>query len=359
MNMNKILSTWCNRYLSHPEALVLLAIIAVSGLLLKIMSAVLTPIIVSVIFAYLLISVVDFLKRWRFPHMLAVILVFVFFISLFLVAFLWLIPVLWQETANLVGDIPMILNRGQALILKLHEMFPELISIDQMQNVVSEITTYLVNLGRTIVAYSLTSLVGVVALAVYLVLIPLLVFFFLRDADDIKKWMSDFLPKKRESLVCVWNEMQGKIQSYIQGKAIEVIIVAAVTIIAFKILDLRYAFLLGALVGLSVIIPYVGIVLVTVPVVVVGIIQWGFGEHFFYLILAHTIISLLDGNILVPLLFSEVLKLHPAAIILAVLIFGSLFGFWGIFFAIPLLTLIDVLMKFWPRSDVCEIEDVV
>ena len=358
MNMNKILSTWYSRYLSHPEALVLLVIILVFSFLLKIMSAVLTPIIVSVIFAYLLINVVEVLEKWRFPHMLAVILVFTLFVGLFLVAFLWLIPVLWQETANLVSDIPMILNRGQALILKLHEMFPEFISVDQMQNVVKEITTYLVNLGRAVVAYSLTSLVGVAALAVYLVLIPLLVFFFLRDSADIKGWMVGFLPKKRESLVCVWNEMQGKIQSYIQGKAIEVIIIAAVTIIAFKILDLRYSFLLGALVGLSVIIPYVGIVLVTVPVVVVGVIQWGFGEHFFYLMLVYTVITVLDANVLVPLLFSEVLKLHPLAIILAVLVFGSIFGFWGIFFAIPLVTFIDVLIKFWPRGDVCEVEEI-
>ena len=66
--------------------------------------------------------------------------------------------------------------------------------------------------------------------------------------------------------------------------------------------------------------------------------------------LVYTVIIIFDANILVPVLFAEVMNLHPLAIILAVLLFGSLFGFWGVFFAIPLMALVNVVIKSWPKE---------
>jgi putative permease len=237
------------------------------------------------------------------------------------------------------------------LLFGLHDQFPDLISVNQLHQVVMYVTTYLANFGKEVVTFSLTSLFGVVTVVVYLILVPLLVFFFLLDGKKIIQWFLCFLPEKRNALENVWRELYSKISSYIRGKIIEVIFVALVTSIAFWILGLRYAVLLGALVGLSVVIPYVGIAIVTVPIIVVGLIQWGWSEHFFYLMLVYTIISIIDANILVPILFAEVMNLHPLAIILAVLFFGSLFGFWGVFFAIPLVALLNVLLETWPKEN--------
>jgi putative permease len=75
-------------------------------------------------------------------------------------------------------------------------------------------------------------------------------------------------------------------------------------------------------------------VVVTVPVTLIALFQWGWGDQFIYLMAVYAIIQALDGNVLVPLLFSEAVSLHPVAIICAVLLFGGLWGFWGIFFAI-------------------------
>ena len=82
--------------------------------------------------------------------------------------------------------------------------------------------------------------------------------------------------------------------------------------------------------------------------------QWGISGEFAYVLIAYTIIQFLDGNILVPLLFSEVVNLHPVAIITAVLFFGGIWGIWGVFFAIPLATLINAVINAWPRVDVVE-----
>ncbi len=113
---------------------------------------------------------------------------------------------------------------------------------------------------------------------------------------------------------------------------------------------MNYAALLGLLVGLSVIIPYIGAALVTLPVVLVAFFQWGVGTEFFYVFGVYVIIQALDGNLLVPLLFSEAVDLHPVAIIIAVLFFGGIWGVWGVFFAIPLATLIKAIIDAWPRQ---------
>jgi putative permease len=108
--------------------------------------------------------------------------------------------------------------------------------------------------------------------------------------------------------------------------------------------------LLAVLVGLSVIIPFIGAAAVTVPVVMIAYFQWGWSSEFAYLLLAYGIIQALDGNVLVPLLFSEAVNLHPIAIILSVLVFGGIWGLWGVFFAIPLATLVKAVLDAWPTS---------
>jgi len=88
-----------------------------------------------------------------------------------------------------------------------------------------------------------------------------------------------------------------------------------------------------------------------VPVMLIALFQWGWSDQFIYLMAVYGIIQVLDGNVLVPLLFSEAVNLHPVAIICAVLLFGGLWGFWGVFFAIPLATLFKAVLDAWPRQE--------
>jgi len=97
-----------------------------------------------------------------------------------------------------------------------------------------------------------------------------------------------------------------------------------------------------------VLVPYVGATVVTIPVLLVAYVQWNWGNEFLYLTTVFLIIQALDGYVLVPLLFSEVVNLHPVAIIVAILFFGGIWGFWGVFFAIPLATLVQAVMVAWP-----------
>jgi putative permease len=132
-----------------------------------------------------------------------------------------------------------------------------------------------------------------------------------------------FLPKERGLAAQVWQEMDQQIGNYVRGKFVEIFIVGAVTYVTFLVLGLNYALLLAVLVGISVIIPYIGAAAVTIPVALIAYFQWGWGPDFIWVIVAYGVIQALDGNLLVPVLFSEAVNLHPVAIIVAVLVFGG------------------------------------
>ena len=166
---------------------------------------------------------------------------------------------------------------------------------------------------------------------------------------------SKFLPRNRKLTNRVATEMNQQISNYIRGKVTEILIIGAVSCVVFALLDLRYSVLLGVATGFSVLIPYIGAAAVTVPIFLVALFQWGFTPDLWYLMIAHGIIQAIDGNVLVPILFSEAVNLHPVAIIVSVLVFGGLWGFGGVF-AIPLATLVKAVWHALPEEEQLEAE---
>jgi len=299
---------------------------------------------------------VAMLTRKCLPRIYSVLIVFSIFIVVLLFLMLWLIPVLSTQVAQLVQDLPHQIDAGQQMLMRLPEMYPQVVSVQQVNEIMNSIRGELAGFGQSLLSLSLSSIPGLIALVIYLILVPLLVFFFLKDKRLILGWIAGYLPKQRELATTVWAEMDQQIGNYVRGKFVEILIVGGTTYIVFVLMGLNYAALLGALVGLSVIIPYIGAVVVTIPVAMIAFFQWGWGSEFAYLMLAYGIIQALDGNVVVPLLFSEAVNLHPVAIIVAVLVFGGLWGFWGVFFAIPLATLVKAVLHAWPTPEETEAE---
>lgn len=348
--MRALFSVWFRRYFSDPEAVSIFLVLILGIVILKTIGNVVAPVILSSVIAYCLSFVIKKLQKLQLPRLLAAIIVYLLFLGFVILMLFWLLPLLWQQLVNLFNQAPDFIARGQALLLGLHERYPDIITPTQFEQLMLGIDGHIANFGRFLLSFSLASLTSLITTIIYLILVPLLVFFFLKDGEVIVNWLTDFLPEKRTAWRQIWDEVSVKTASYVKGKIFEMFIVTIVSIIAFWILRLQYAPLLGSLVGISVLIPYVGVVLVTIPIAIIGMVQWGFTAHFLYLIIVYATIITLDANVLVPMLFAEVLDLHPIAIILAVLIFGTLGGFWGVFFAIPLTTLVNAILKAWPRN---------
>ena len=339
---------WFRRHLADPQVMGLAVVLLAGFFIIFLTGEMLTPVIASIIIAYLLEGLVGVFERNGLPRLMAVLLVFVGFLAFMVFVFFALLPLLSRQATQIFQLLPEMLTAGQSALMQLPQRYPDLFSEAQVRDLIDSIRIEALSYGQHAVSLSVSSVVSIIAVAVYLILMPLLVFFFLKDKDRIVDWFVRFLPKDRGLLAQVWSEVDRQIGNYVRGKFIEIVIVWMVTFFTFTIMGMQFAMLLGVLVGLSVLIPYIGAAAVTIPVALLAYFQWGLTPDFWWLMLAYGVIQALDGNVLVPVLFSEVVDLHPVAIIVAVLVFGGLWGFWGVFFAIPLATLVQAVLRAWP-----------
>lgn len=346
----KFIIDWVARVLNDAQTVTLVLLLAVISAGVLLFGRMLAPVLAGLVIAYLLEGLVRTLQRLGLPRQPAVIAVFLGF-SVFVVFVLFgPLPLLSRQATDLAQKLPDMLLRGQNYLASLPEHYPEFVSSEQIAQFITMIKGELAGLGQSILSWSVASVFGLITLIVYLVLVPVLVFFFLKDKTRLLDWLHQLLPADRALANRVWHDIDQQIGNYVRGKFWEVLINWAVCYVTFAALALEYAMLLSFMVGLSVIVPYIGAAVVTVPVAVVALFQWGIGPDFYWVMGAYAAIMILDGNVLVPWMFSEVVDLHPIAIIVAVLLFGGLWGFWGVFFAIPLATVVQAVLKAWPRA---------
>lgn len=343
------LTSWFKRTFADPQVVILGIVLLIGFAVVLGLGRMLAPVFASIVIAYLLEAVVAQWVRLGMPRLLSVSLVFVFFLAGSFFLLFGLVPMLTRQLTQLVQQIPNYISQGQNLLLQLPERYPHLVSEQQVEQFISRVGTEAGTVGQQLLTWSLGSVGNVMGLMVLLVLIPVLVFFLLKDKSLLIDWFKAYLPTERHLVSSVWADVEAQIANYVRGKAGEIVIVGAVSYITFVALGLEYAALLATMVGFSVLIPYIGAAVITAPIAFVAYFQWGWSWEFGQVMIAYGIIQALDGNVLVPLLFSEALNLHPVAIIVAILVFGGLWGFWGIFFAIPLATLVQAVLKAWPR----------
>lgn len=348
----ELIRKWFHRYFNDPQVIILAALLLIGFAVILFMGDMLAPVLASVVLAYLLDGLVVRLERWHLPRLLAVILVVTCFLLALVLTLFGVVPQLSNQLTQLFQQLPTMISQGQALLSHLPEEYPAFITDQQVEEIMAGLRGEITGLGQQVFSLSLASVFNIIAVLVYVILVPVLVFFFLKDKQRIIDWTMSYLPHERGLSTRVWHEVNAQISNYVRGKVWEILIVGAVSYITFRFMGLQYALLLATLVGLSVIIPYIGAAVVTIPIALIAWFQWGWSAQFAYVMVAYGVIQALDGNVLVPLLFSEVVDLHPIAIIVAVLVFGGIWGLWGLFFAIPLATLVQAVLKAWPRDEV-------
>ena len=350
--MFNIFSEWYKQYFSDQEAVILIILLVIGFTIILTMGKFLAPVLTAIVLAYLLQGIVNVMQRKGMPRTGAIGVAYALFLCS-LGAFLFgLVPLTVSQFDRFLEEqLPRMVVEGNELLRVLPEQYPDLVSQERVDEMSMLISSSLTSAVETVVSFSVTSLPMVIGLLIFLVLVPLLVFFFLKDKDQMTGWLMSFLPDERPFINTVLGEMNIQISNYVRGKAIEIIIVGGVTYVALVIMGVQYAALLGLLVGLSVVIPYIGATIVTIPVALVAYFQFGWGSEFAWVMIVYGLIQAVDGNVLVPLLFSEAVNLHPVAIITAVLVFGGLWGVWGVFFAIPLATLVKAMLASWPKLE--------
>lgn len=348
--MFAVIKDWFRTYFSDEEAVYLFLALLGGFLIVAFMGRMLAPVMAAIVLAYLMQGLINNLIRHGMKRTVALYLVFALFVTLLLVCLILLLPMVWKQTLTLLHDqLPKLLGSTESWLTELPKSYPEVVSMSQVEQIVGAIREMMAEAGQSALTMSLASIPGLVQAMIFIVLVPLLVFFFLKDREKLIAWLLRLLPARRHALAQVWKEMDQQIANYVRGKAVEILLVGASSFVCFYSFGLHYAVLLSVLVGLSVVVPYIGATVVTLPVAAVGWVQFGWSSDFALVMVVYGIIQFIDGNILVPLLFSEAVNLHPVAIIVAILVFGGMWGFWGVFFAIPLATLLKAVLDAWPQ----------
>ena len=350
MNFVDVLGGWVNRYFSRPDAIFLIAALLVVALMLYTLAGALAPVLTGLVLAFLLQGLVGRLERLGSPRLLAITFAMIVLIGMVSTAVLLVVPLLWQQAEDLLALAPTLIGMLREVLSSLSEAFPEFITEEQIRGVVNESSKEFGNLSASLLESAFSQVFSLFGLLIYLVLVPISVFFLLKDKELLMTHMTSLLPKDRPLLDAVGSEMNAQLGNYVRGKVIEIVVVGTVTFAAFLFFGLNYAALLGVLVGISVLIPFIGAAIVTLPVFMIAVLQFGWSLDLAWVMLAYAVIQFLDGNVLVPLLFSEAVDLHPITIIVAILAFGGLWGLWGVFFAIPLATFIKAIYVSWPRA---------
>jgi len=336
---------WMNHHFSDPQILILSFLLVIGFIVIFMLGGMLIPVFASLVIAYLLDGIVGRLAFLKVPRIAAVLIVFLFFLASLIMLTIGLLPLLSQQIAQLVQQFPSMLSAGQKELLRLPERYPGFISEAQIKYVMEFVNAELTTLMKRILTLSVASVRGFIWVLVYLVLVPLMVFFLLKDKNKILAWTTNLLPDDRGLATEVWREVNQQTGNYVRGKIWEILIIWGASYLTFKFLGMNFSMVLSLMVGLSVLVPYVGVTVIFLPVALFAYFQWGLTTDFFYALIAYSVIQLLDGNLLAPLLLSEVVNLHPVAIVVAVLLFGGLWGIWGLLFAIPLATLAHAVLK--------------
>ena len=342
--MRSLLNKFIKRFFSNEESVYFAILLIFSFFFIILFGNVLLPVIISIVIAFLLNGFMTTLIKYNMSQKLSLSITLIVFFGFYLSLFMAL-PSIGTEINNLLQNLPIIVSSFQQNLIEMNNYFSE--------EEIDQIFANLSNQISVLLSSALGQLAGTISLMfnaiLYAIMIPLMVFFFLKDKSILLPIASIILPKENGFMQSVFAEMNDQLFNYVTGKFIEMLLVASASYILFAFLGLPYAVLIAILVGLSVIIPIFGAILVTIPVVLIGLYEWGLSENFYWLLGFYLLIQILDGNVLVPILFSTRNNLHPVVIIIAVLFFGGIWGFWGLFFAIPLATFVKAIINSWPE----------
>ncbi|MBF0162589.1 MAG: AI-2E family transporter [Magnetococcales bacterium] len=342
--MDHVLNLWLRR-LHDPQVAGLVLALTLGILVLFFFGQALAPYFTALVIAYLLEGIIRTLQRMHSPRLLAVLLVFGLFLLMLTLLLFVLLPHLTVELARVSNEMPSITETFKRLSRQLTESARGFLNPEQIENML----LFLVDNSQEWVAKSITFVLrgvpGLISVALYLFLVPFLVFFFMKDKDLLLGAFSRYLPAQRGLLDRVLREVKAGVGGYIHGKFWEMLLLGISSYVAFAVIEFRYAFLVGVLTGLSVLIPFLGLAVVAVPVVVLGIFQWGVTWEAANPFIIYAVLQIIDGNIVAPMILGETVHVHPTTIILAVLLFGSLWGVLGVFFAVPLVVLVKSVLE--------------
>lgn len=344
----------------------LLTVIAASGLLviwlLQTLGSLLAPFILAFVLAYVLHPFVRRLEQRRVRRGLAVSIIFVPFFVIVVLAAAFGVPAIAQQLENLIDNAPRALQRGvvwlQAMRLKLQnsdipflkgEALARALDSFSAERVAEYIHSQQAALARRLwstvlgVGKSISIALGILG---YLVLTPVLTIYLLKDFEKIKQKVKALIPQdKRITWVPFLREYDLLLSGYIRGQLIEAVIVGTLTWLGLLLLDFPYPGLIGAIAGLFNLIPYVGLIVSTLPAILIALLSGNILASLLKVAVVFFTVQTIDGTLTGPRIVGGSVGLHPVWVILSLAVGGAFFGFTGLLIAMPAAVFIKLIAR--------------
>lgn len=331
-----------------------IVIVVLFGLLIYLLAPVLTPFLIGALLAYLVNPLVNYLMRWGLKRLTCVIIVFLFtFFALFL-SVLLLIPLIQAQINTLATLIPAMIRWVQ------ESMLPAITTFLGNREAIDPATLKLViskewaKAGTIISVFLNTVIHSGLVIATWvmnLVIIPIVTFYLLRDWKKLLNKIRHLIPRHfEEEAILIAKECDSVLSGFFRGQLLVMLAIAIYYSIGLSVIGLDIGIILGLIIGLISIVPYLGIVIGIIIASVTAIIQFGTFQSVLLVWLLFMVGQVLDSLFVTPKLIGDRIKLHPIAVIFAVLAGGSLFGFFGVLLALPVTAVIMVWLRHLERK---------
>lgn len=329
---------------------VITLIALIVGAFFYFLAPILTPFLAGAILAYLANPLVSKLTKWRVPRILSVVIVFFLIFLVIVLLTILLVPLVGDQLALLVNDIPNTVDWMQNTILpwvNAHLGTQDVISTDTIKSTIAENWMKAGDVAGWFFKTALHSGFAVVQFGAIIVLTPVVTFYLLRDWDKVIAGIRKLLPRRVEpTAVKLGNSCNDVLSAFFRGQLLVMLSLGIIYSLGLTILGLKVGIVIGLIAGLLSIVPYLGFIIGIISASIAAYIQFGTLTHVVLVWLVFLIGQSIEGSLLTPNLVGNRIGLHPVAVIFAVLTGGTLFGFFGVLLALPVASVIMVLLRY-------------
>lgn len=320
------------------------------GWLVYLLSPVLTPFVAGALLAYLTDPFADRLEALGMRRTPAVIVVFSVVTLIAALALLVLLPLLEHQIDRLVDNLPAfavwLKSKALPYLRERYGLRIQLNSLDQISALLGKYWQQAGGMAATVLDSLSRSGLVILSWLMNLLLIPVVTFYLLRDWDKMVAQISDLLPRRWSPTVSrLAIEVDEVLSAFLRGQFTVMLSLGAIYSVGLWLVDLDLALLIGMFAGLVSFIPYMGATVGVVSASIAAIAQFGEIWSIVPVLIVFAVGQTLEGTLLTPKLVGDRIGLHPVAVIFAVLAGGQLFGFLGVLLALPMASVIMVLIR--------------
>jgi putative permease len=308
--------------------------------------------LLSFVLAYLIDPLVVALERRRVKRMHGITLIYLLLVLCSLIFVTFFVPMISRNWDAFVHSLPLYLQKAEDMLLSWKERILLPYSADEWRWVLDTLTSQLDKLFGKAGAGIYTALSSAIFNLFNIILAPILVLFMLMYKEPVIAGITSWLPPaRRDTILAMGREINGSIGGYLRGQLIVSLIVAIFSTVALFLLDVDHPIFNGVFAGLASILPFIGVILATLPPLFFAYIKFQSGIALFKVLVAFSVIYFLEGYVVKPVVFKGAMDLNPLVTIIFVMAFGELMGFWGILLAIPIAAAVKILAEHIRRGE--------